>query len=116
MHLLIKKPQLDKEYIYFTFTRDGVLEAGHFRGALKARLLAMPIDTPMASMLNLSSRRPFTFARSRDQMASSIAIQDAKLNQKSSRNAGAAAKAKSLDTRSEGHLEIGRQDPRRLWR
>lgn len=28
----IRKDQLDKEYIYFGLTQDGVLEAGHFRG------------------------------------------------------------------------------------
>ena len=35
VHLLIKQAQLDKEYIYFTQTRDGVLAAGHFRGAFQ---------------------------------------------------------------------------------
>ncbi|MGB2867898.1 MAG: zinc-dependent metalloprotease [Bacteroidota bacterium] len=31
--MLVKKDQIDKEYIYFSFTADGVIEAGHFRGA-----------------------------------------------------------------------------------
>ncbi|MDX1641339.1 MAG: zinc-dependent metalloprotease, partial [Balneolaceae bacterium] len=31
--LAIHKDQIDKEFIYFGMTRDGVLEAGHFRGA-----------------------------------------------------------------------------------
>ena len=35
VHLLIKQAQLDREYIYFTQTRDGVLAAGHFRGAFQ---------------------------------------------------------------------------------
>jgi hypothetical protein len=35
MHLLIKQAQLGKEFIYFTQTRDGVLAAGHFRGAFQ---------------------------------------------------------------------------------
>lgn len=33
--LAIHKDQLDKEFIYFGMTRDGVLEAGHFRGAFQ---------------------------------------------------------------------------------
>src|SRR3954467_12743841 len=32
VQILIKEKQLDKEYIYFTFTQDGVVQAGHFRG------------------------------------------------------------------------------------
>lgn len=32
VHLLIKDSQIDKEFIYFTYTEDGVVEAGHFRG------------------------------------------------------------------------------------
>lgn len=32
VHMAIAKDRLDKEYIYFTQTLDGVLEAGHFRG------------------------------------------------------------------------------------
>lgn len=32
-YLLIKKDQIGKEYIYFCYTADGVLAAGHFRGA-----------------------------------------------------------------------------------
>ena len=35
VHLLIKQAQLDKEFIYFTHARDGVLAAGHFRGAFE---------------------------------------------------------------------------------
>lgn len=35
VHLLVKESQLDKEFIYFTHTRDGVLAAGHFRGAFQ---------------------------------------------------------------------------------
>ena len=35
VHLLVKQAQLGKEFIYFTQTRDGVLAAGHFRGAFQ---------------------------------------------------------------------------------
>src|SRR5258706_141934 len=35
VHLLIKQAQLDKEFIYFTHAREGVLAAGHFRGAFE---------------------------------------------------------------------------------
>lgn len=35
MHLLVKQAQLGNEFIYFTQTRDGVLAAGHFRGAFQ---------------------------------------------------------------------------------
>jgi hypothetical protein len=62
--------------------------------------LATPIETPMASMLNRSSRRPFTFARSRDQMASSIRIHAEKLSQNSARQACVAAKAEPACTLS----------------
>ena len=33
VHMLITDDQIDKEFIYFTFVKDGVLEGGHFRGA-----------------------------------------------------------------------------------
>lgn len=33
--LAIHKDQIDKEFIYFGMSRDGVLEAGHFRGAFR---------------------------------------------------------------------------------
>jgi|AntRauTorcE11897_2_1112592.scaffolds.fasta_scaffold02030_7 hypothetical protein len=33
--LAINEDQLDKEYIYFGLSQDGVLEAGHFRGAFQ---------------------------------------------------------------------------------
>ena len=33
--LAINEDQLDKEYIYFGLSQDGVLEAGHFRGAYR---------------------------------------------------------------------------------
>lgn len=33
--MLIKKEQLDKEYIYFSYTVDGVVAAGHFRGSFR---------------------------------------------------------------------------------
>ena len=32
IHMLIKKDQIDKEYIYFSFTVDGIVDVGHFRG------------------------------------------------------------------------------------
>ncbi|MDQ3192062.1 MAG: zinc-dependent metalloprotease [Bacteroidota bacterium] len=35
MYLLVKKEQLDKEYIYFSKTVDGVMAAGHYRGSYK---------------------------------------------------------------------------------
>jgi len=35
LHLALDEAQLGKEYIYFTHTVDGVLEAGHFRGAYR---------------------------------------------------------------------------------
>jgi len=35
VHLLIKQAQLEKEFIYFTHAREGVLAAGHFRGAFE---------------------------------------------------------------------------------
>lgn len=35
VYILIKKDQLNKEYIYFTFTVDGVLEGGHYRGSFR---------------------------------------------------------------------------------
>lgn len=34
-HLVVKKSQLDKEFIYFTHTVDGVPAAGHFRGLFR---------------------------------------------------------------------------------
>ncbi|TFG65636.1 MAG: DUF5117 domain-containing protein [Gemmatimonadales bacterium] len=33
VHMLITSDQVDKEFIYFTFVKDGVVEGGHFRGA-----------------------------------------------------------------------------------
>lgn len=33
--LLLKKEQLDKDYIYFSYTVDGVVAAGHFRGSFR---------------------------------------------------------------------------------
>ena len=33
--MLIKKDQLEKEYIYFSYTVDGVVAAGHFRGSFR---------------------------------------------------------------------------------
>jgi len=33
VHMLITKDQVDKEFIYFSFVKDGVVEGGHFRGA-----------------------------------------------------------------------------------
>ena len=33
--LLLKKEQLDKQYIYFSYTVDGVVAAGHFRGSFR---------------------------------------------------------------------------------
>ncbi len=35
LHLALDEAQLGQEYIYFTHTVDGVLEAGHFRGAYR---------------------------------------------------------------------------------
>jgi hypothetical protein len=35
VYLLLKKEQLDKEYIYFSYTVDGVVAAGHFRGSFR---------------------------------------------------------------------------------
>lgn len=35
VHMAIREDQLDREYIYFTQTHDGVLAAGHFRGAYR---------------------------------------------------------------------------------
>ena len=35
VYLLLKKEQLDKEYIYFGHTVDGVMAAGHYRGSYK---------------------------------------------------------------------------------
>jgi len=34
-YLLVKKSQLNKEFIYFSFVADGVRKAGHFRGSYK---------------------------------------------------------------------------------
>jgi hypothetical protein len=33
--MLLKKDQLEKEYIYFSYTVDGVVAAGHFRGSFR---------------------------------------------------------------------------------
>ncbi|MDP3928836.1 MAG: zinc-dependent metalloprotease [Bacteroidota bacterium] len=33
--LLVKKDQLNKDYIYFSYTVDGVVAAGHFRGSFR---------------------------------------------------------------------------------
>ncbi len=33
--MIVKKEQLDKEYIYFSYTVDGVVAAGHFRGSFR---------------------------------------------------------------------------------
>jgi hypothetical protein len=33
--MLLKKEQLEKEYIYFSYTVDGVVAAGHFRGSFR---------------------------------------------------------------------------------
>lgn len=35
LYLLIKKEQIGKEFIYFTHTVDGILSAGHYRGAYR---------------------------------------------------------------------------------
>jgi hypothetical protein len=35
VYFLLKKEQLDKEYIYFSYTVDGVVAAGHFRGSFR---------------------------------------------------------------------------------
>jgi len=35
VHMLIDEDQLGQEFIYFTHTVDGVVEAGHFRGAYR---------------------------------------------------------------------------------
>ncbi len=35
VHLVLKKDQLGKEFVYFTHTVDGVTAAGHFRGAFR---------------------------------------------------------------------------------
>ncbi|MFT4878120.1 MAG: hypothetical protein ACI80P_000486 [Flavobacteriales bacterium] len=34
-YMQVKEDQLGKEYIYFSFVEDGLLEAGHFRGAYR---------------------------------------------------------------------------------
>src|ERR1051326_4607192 len=51
VHLLIKEAQLDREFIYFTHTRDGVLAAGHFRGAFQ--------DTRIFTLRKLFNRIQF---------------------------------------------------------
>ncbi|MFY8191172.1 MAG: hypothetical protein ACOVK9_09415, partial [Bacteroidia bacterium] len=33
--MLLKKDQLEKDYIYFSYTVDGVVAAGHFRGSFR---------------------------------------------------------------------------------
>src|SRR5438309_840619 len=33
VYMIIKKAQLDKDYIYFSYTVDGIVAAGHFRGS-----------------------------------------------------------------------------------
>src|ERR1043166_6158279 len=35
VYMLVKKEQLDKDYIYFSYTVDGIVAAGHFRGAFR---------------------------------------------------------------------------------
>ncbi len=35
VYFLLKNEQLDKEYIYFSYTVDGVVAAGHFRGSFR---------------------------------------------------------------------------------
>jgi hypothetical protein len=35
VYMLLKKEQLDKEYIYFSYSADGVVAAGHFRGSYR---------------------------------------------------------------------------------
>lgn len=35
MYMLVKKDQLDQTYIYFSYTENGVVAAGHFRGAFR---------------------------------------------------------------------------------
>ena len=35
LYMLLTKEQLNKEYIYFSYTADGVVAAGHFRGAYR---------------------------------------------------------------------------------
>lgn len=35
VYMLVKKEQLDKDYIYFSYTVDGVVAAGHFRGSFR---------------------------------------------------------------------------------
>jgi hypothetical protein len=35
LFMIVKKEQLDKEYIYFSYTVDGVVAAGHFRGSFR---------------------------------------------------------------------------------
>jgi hypothetical protein len=35
LFMVLKKEQLNKEYIYFSYTVDGVVAAGHFRGSFR---------------------------------------------------------------------------------
>jgi hypothetical protein len=35
LYILVKKDQIGKEYIYFTHTVDGIVQAGHYRGAYR---------------------------------------------------------------------------------
>jgi hypothetical protein len=35
VYMLLKKEQLEKEYIYFSYSADGVVAAGHFRGSYR---------------------------------------------------------------------------------
>ncbi len=35
LFMIVKNEQLDKEYIYFSYTVDGVVAAGHFRGSFR---------------------------------------------------------------------------------
>jgi hypothetical protein len=35
LFMIVKKEQLDKEFIYFSYTVDGVVAAGHFRGSFR---------------------------------------------------------------------------------
>lgn len=35
VYMLVKAAQLDKDYIYFSYTVDGVVAAGHFRGSFR---------------------------------------------------------------------------------
>ena len=56
LFMIVKNEQLDKEYIYFSYTVDGVVAAGHFRGSFRDnKLFTIKRYFDKIELLNINS-------------------------------------------------------------